>query len=89
MPRSWKILMKKTIVDTLIHVGLVIVLGGVIIVVNHYDVRRTNAASAATDTQRRNAICPALMSISRSARDTLIVMKAEPLCNSFVLDNLK
>lgn len=38
---------------------------------------------------RRDAICPALLSISRSARDTLIVMKAEQLCNSFVLDNLK
>ena len=38
---------------------------------------------------RREAICPALLSISRSARDTLIVMKAEDLCNSFVLDNLK
>jgi hypothetical protein len=38
---------------------------------------------------RREAICPSLLSISRSARDTLIVMKAENLCNSFVLDNLK
>lgn len=38
---------------------------------------------------RREAICPALLSISRSARDTLIVMKAEELCNSYVLDNLK
>ena len=37
---------------------------------------------------RKNAICPALFSISRSARDTLIVMKAEPLCNTFILDNL-
>lgn len=42
-----------------------------------------------TQENRKNAICPALLSISRSARDTLIVMKAEPLCNSFVLDNLK
>lgn len=38
---------------------------------------------------QRDAICPSLLSISRSARDTLIVMKAEPLCNSFVLENLK
>jgi hypothetical protein len=37
---------------------------------------------------RKNAICPALFSISRSARDTLIVMKAEPLCNTFILENL-
>jgi len=38
---------------------------------------------------QRETICPSLLSISRSARDTLIVMKAEPLCNTFVLDNLK
>jgi hypothetical protein len=38
---------------------------------------------------RKQVICPALLSIGRSARDTLIVMKAESLCNSFVLDNLK
>ena len=38
---------------------------------------------------RTAAICPALFSISRSARDTLIVMKAEPLCNNYVLVNLK
>jgi len=34
-------------------------------------------------------VCPALLSITRSARDTLIVMKAEPLCNKFVLDSLR
>lgn len=38
---------------------------------------------------RTASICPALLSISRSARDTLIVMKAEPLCNNYVLTNLK
>lgn len=38
---------------------------------------------------RRDSVCPSLLSISRSARDTLIVMKAEPLCNYYVLDNLK
>ena len=38
---------------------------------------------------RQTSICPALLSISRSARDTLIVMKAESTCNSFVLDSLQ
>jgi hypothetical protein len=38
---------------------------------------------------RQKSVCPALLSISRSARDTLIVMKAEQLCNEYVLDNLK
>jgi hypothetical protein len=41
------------------------------------------------DKTRTASICPALLSISRSARDTLIVMKAEPLCNNYVLTNLK
>lgn len=35
------------------------------------------------------SVCPSLLSITRSARDTLIVMKAEPLCNKFVLDSLR
>lgn len=39
--------------------------------------------------QRKNIICPSLLSIGRSSRDTLIIMKNESLCNSFVLDNLK
>jgi hypothetical protein len=41
------------------------------------------------DVTRQTTACPALLSISRSARDTLIIMKAEPLCNVYVLDNLK
>jgi hypothetical protein len=41
------------------------------------------------DITRQATACPALLSISRSARDTLIIMKAESLCNVYVLDNLK
>lgn len=48
------------------------------------------AKNFATQTaSRTEAICPALLSISRSARDTLIVMKAETLCNNYVLNNFK
>ena len=39
--------------------------------------------------QRQQVVCPSFLSIARSARDTLIVMRNEPLCNSYVLDNLK
>lgn len=35
------------------------------------------------------SICPALLSIGRSSRDTLIVMRAEYLCNDYVLKNFK
>ena len=32
--------------------------------------------------QRQQVVCPSFLSIARSARDTLIVMRNEPLCNS-------
>ena len=40
-------------------------------------------------TQRQQVVCPSFLTIARSARDTLIVMRNEPLCNSYVLDNLQ
>lgn len=39
--------------------------------------------------ERKAVICPSFLSIARSARDTLIVMRNEPLCNAHVLENLK
>lgn len=51
--------------------------------------KKYNENVTVADSVRQKSICPALLSISRSARDTLIVMKAEPLCNGFVLDSLK
>lgn len=41
------------------------------------------------ETKRMEVICPSFLSIARSARDTLIVMRNEPLCNRYVLDNLR
>lgn len=38
---------------------------------------------------RKSTICPALLSIGRSARDSLIIMRAEPLCSQYVLETLK
>ncbi len=43
----------------------------------------------AAQEQRKETVCPSFLSIARSARDTLIVMRNEPLCNRYVLDNLK
>jgi hypothetical protein len=39
--------------------------------------------------KRKETVCPSFLSIARSSRDTLIVMRNEPLCNSYVLDNLQ
>lgn len=63
---------------------LLVLFGGLIWQTNE-DKRKALETSLA----RKEVICPALLSISRSARDTLIVMKAEDLCKDFVLDNLK
>lgn len=66
------------------YVLLVVILG--LIVELSFAVKHKHAQY---ETARKNAICPALFSISRGARDTLIVMKAEPLCNVYILDSLK
>jgi hypothetical protein len=38
---------------------------------------------------RMTTICPSFLSIARSARDTLIVMRNEPLCSRYVLETLQ
>lgn len=43
----------------------------------------------ATMAARQVIVCPSFLSIARSARDTLLVMRNDPLCNRYVLDNLK
>lgn len=45
--------------------------------------------SNTTHTEWKESACPALLSIARSARDTLIVMKSEPSCNQYVMENLR
>lgn len=47
------------------------------------------AKDAEARIRRANAVCPALLSIGRSSRDTLIVMRADDMCNEYVLKNFK
>lgn len=57
-----------------------------------YDIRKDAEARLRYDESQTTAmknICPSLLSIGRSSRDTLIVMKAEPLCNRYVMETLK
>ncbi len=75
---------KKIINDVIFWSGIALTMVSVFYGIRYYN-EQTEVASAV----RQKSICPALLSISRSARDTLIVMKAEPLCNGFVLDSLK
>ena len=42
-----------------------------------------------TDLVKKTTSCPTLLSISRSPRDTLLVMRSEPLCAAYVLDNIQ
>ena len=38
--------------------------------------------------RRQHIICPSFLSIARYSRDTLLVMRNEPLCNAYMLNNL-
>jgi hypothetical protein len=49
-----------------------------------YDVHTKNKIE-----ERKNTVCPSFLSIARSSRDTLLVMRNDPLCNRYVLENLK
>lgn len=62
---------------------------GVLLYKSFLFVQRDRKERAVALEERKNVICPSLLSIGRSSRDTLIIMKNEDLCNSFVLENLK
>lgn len=47
------------------------------------------SAARTRQEQWKQTACPSLLSIGRSSRDTLIVMKTLASCNMYVLDNLK
>ena len=68
---------KRTVVGSAVGVGLIYSL----YVYNQYVTEELAA--------RQSIVCPSFLSIARSARDTLIVMRNESLCNRYVLDNLQ
>lgn len=75
---------KGKITDFLFWLGIAGVIGScvwILMIVN----KQNNAARA----KWAETACPSLLSIARSSRDTLIIMKAEPTCNQFVMVNLK
>lgn len=39
--------------------------------------------------KEQESTCPSLLSIARSSRDTLIVMKNKSMCTEYMLNNLK
>jgi len=69
-----------------LQVPLSLVVAFVIFLVYADYLEKTGTKSAI---QRQQVVCPSFLSIARSSRDTLIVMRNEPLCNSYVLDNLQ
>lgn len=74
--------------DKFFGFGIIVTLIGLIwFTVDIGDKRRARMVTA--QEQRKEAVCPSFLSIARSSRDTLIVMRNEPLCNRYVLDNLK
>ena len=66
----------------------IILIGGIIFLIGRLAYVVNNRHDEDLD-RKKDTICPALLSISRSSRDTLIVMRAENLCNEYVLDSLK
>lgn len=67
--------------------GIILIAGlfGLLLYTGWKESKESNLYNA----QRMEVVCPSFLSIARSARDTLIVMRNEPLCNSYVLDNLQ
>lgn len=82
-----KIMEKVKTIDFKFWFG-VAVISVVLYLLYGLSVKRENERKIAME-QRKNVICPSLLSIGRSARDTLIIMKNESLCNEFVLDTLQ
>jgi hypothetical protein len=76
--------MNKVFWDSALYIGMMAIIGWMV-----YIDLQENKANAAALSSRKDAVCPALLSIARSARDTLIVMKSESVCNEFVLEHLK
>ena len=80
--------MTKDTKDKLILAGLLVSIVGVLWVAGYTRDKRDQRVRAAQEA-RKETVCPSFLSIARSARDTLIVMRNEELCNRYVLDNLK
>ena len=77
--------MTKTTKDILLaSVVIGTMIGGYVYLLNW-----TENKQAISNAERKEIVCPSFLSIARSARDTMIVMRNEPLCNRYVLDNLK
>ena len=75
---------KGKITDFLFWTGIVVVMGSVF-----WAGIRANKQNKIDRAKWVETACPSLLSIARTSRDSLIIMKAEPACNQFVMDNLK
>jgi hypothetical protein len=73
-------------ITAVIKRGIVLLILGAVLIVG--GIYMTDANTQAHE-QRKTVVCPSFLSIARSARDTLIVMRNEPLCTEYVLDNLQ
>jgi len=47
------------------------------------------AKQAVLTEERTNTACPTLFSVARTPRDTLLVMRSEPLCVGYMMKALK
>lgn len=71
--------------SNILYTSSLLIVVGALLWATQWSYTRTAQSRA----QLQATICPSLLSIGRSARDTLIIMRNEPLCNQYVMDNLK
>ena len=76
---DWKVFIRD-FADALAKYWLAVV--GVIMLVMYVEI-----FSPMTE-ERKNTVCPSYLSIARSARDTLIVMRNDSQCATYVLEHL-
>ena len=77
--------MTDATVTTIKRTIVAIIMGGIVVSSHMYMTKH----EAQAHEQRKTVVCPSFLSIARSPRDTLIVMRNEPLCTEYVLDNLQ
>lgn len=76
---DWK-MFTRDLADALAKYWLAVV--GVIILVMYVEI-----ISPMND-ERKNTVCPSYLSIARTARDTMIVMRNDAQCATYVLEHL-
>jgi hypothetical protein len=78
--------------DKIKAVGILVIVAVLAIGPNYLAYRsklRHEAKLAIVQEERMNVACPTLLSVARTPRDTLLVMRSEDICITYVMKTLK